>query len=399
MNLTRRDFLRASTLAALAPFAPSVLCRAALAAGPRRAGDDHTVLVVVQLSGGNDGLNCVVPYADDEYAKRRTTLRLTAREVLKLDDHLGLHPSLAEWRRLYDQGFASIVQGVGYPKSSRGHPEAARDWQTAHPGDATWPTGWVGQIADQICAHDSAAVPAALIAPMAHPVALTAERAIIPAFYTTNDATLPGDVARQPAPAGNPLLDYVRTTTAVARDHSRAIQAAASRAGTYPAMQLAHNLRTIANLIRADVGFRILYVELGGGDIGGFDNHAGQKDNHAALLHQFAGGVAAFMDDLRRDGLADRVLLMTISEFGRSLAENGRRGTDHGAAAPVFLAGGRLKPGLIGPHPDLRQLDNGALRHHTDFRSLYATVFDRWLGLDSQTILGEKFEPLDLFRS
>jgi uncharacterized protein (DUF1501 family) len=389
MNLTRRDFLRASAFAA---FVPSVLCRAALAAG---AG--HNVLVVVQLSGGNDGLNCVVPYTDDEYAKHRNTLRLTAREVLKINDQLGFHPAMTEWKRLYDQGLASVVQGVGYPKSSRGHPEAARDWQTARPGDTNWPTGWVGQIADQLSARNSAAVPIALITPFTHPVALTAERAIIPSVHKIEDAVVPASAPRQAS--GNSLLDYVCATSVVASEHSRAIQAAASRAGKYPETPFARGLHIAANLIRADVGLRILYLELGGGDIGGFDNHAGQKDNHAALLRQFAGGVAAFMDDLRCDGLAEQVLLMTISEFGRTLAENGRRGTDHGAAAPVFMAGGRLKPGLIGAHPDLRSLDNGAPRHHTDFRQVYATVFERWLGLDSPAILGEKFETVDLFRS
>lgn len=393
MNLTRREFLRASAFGA---FVPSVFCRAALAAGPRRADDDQTVLVVVQLSGGNDGLNCVVPYADDEYAKHRNTLRLTAREVLKINDQLGFHLALAEWKRLFDEGLASVVQGVGYPKSSRNHSEAARDWQTARPGDANWPTGWAGQIADQISDRDPSAVPVALITPFTHPVALIAERAIIPSVRKIEDATMPPSASRRAS--GNPLLDYVCAVSAAASEHCRAIQAAASRAGNYPATPFANGLRIAAHLIRADVGFRILYLELGGGHIGGFDNHAGQKDNHAALLRQFAGGVAAFMDDLRRDGLAERVLLMTISEFGRTLAENGRRGTDHGAAAPMFLAGGRLKPGLIGAHPDMRLLDNGGLRYQIDFRRVYATVFERWLGLDSRAILGERFEPLDLLR-
>ena len=185
MNLTRREFLRVSTLAALAPFTPAILQRAALAAG-----DGHNVLVVVQLSGGNDGLNCVVPYADDEYAKHRNTLRLSAREVLKINDQLGFHPAMTEWKRLFDQGLASVVQGVGYPKSSRNHPEAARDWQTACPGDVNWPVGWVGQFADQVCARDSAAVPVALITPFTNPVALTAERAIIPSVRKIEDLSL-----------------------------------------------------------------------------------------------------------------------------------------------------------------------------------------------------------------
>jgi len=393
MKLTRRSFLRASAFAA---FVPPVFGRAALGAAARRAGRDQTVLVVVELCGGNDGLNCVVPYADDEYARSRFTLRLAARQVLKINDQLGFHPAMAEWKRLFDEGFASVVQGVGYPQSSRNHPEAVRDWHTARPGDAHWPTGWIGQIADQLTARDAAAVPVALIQPVTHPVALIAERAILPSVRKIEDTPL-SDLAPRPA-ACNPLLEYVWRTGEVAREHERAVRAAASRAGVYPATPFGRALQIAASLIRADVGFRVLYVELGGGDIGGFDNHAGQKDNHAALLRQFSGGVAALVTDLRRDGLAERVLLMTISEFGRTLAENGRRGTDHGAAAPMFLAGGRLRPGLIGAPPDLRSLDNGAPRPHTDFRRVYATVLDRWLGVDSQAILGEKFEWLDLFR-
>ena len=163
-------------------------------------------------------------------------------------------------------------------------------------------------------------------------------------------------------------------------------------------MQLARMFCIIAQLIRAEVGIRIYYTELGGEEPGGFDNHANQRDNHAALLRQLSDSVAAFVLDLRRDRLLHRVLLMTFSEFGRTLAENGRRGTDHGSAAPMFLAGGKLKGGLVGPHPSLTALENGGPKHHTDFRRVYATVLDRWLGLDSQAVLGGKFEPLDLLQ-
>ena len=155
-------------------------------------------------------------------------------------------------------------------------------------------------------------------------------------------------------------------------------------------------LRTIAQLIRADLGIRIFFTELGGGDIGGFDNHANQRDNHAAVLNQLSESVAAFVGDLARDKLLDRVLLMTFSEFGRTLVENGRRGTDHGEAAPAFLAGGRVKGGLTGPHPSMTELENGGPKHHTDFRRVYATVLDRWLGIDSEPVLGGKFQPLDV---
>ena len=167
--------------------------------------------------------------------------------------------------------------------------------------------------------------------------------------------------------------------------------------GGYPDLGLARSLHTVAQLIRAELGIRIFYTELGGDGFGGFDNHANQRGNHGALLHQLSEATAAFTDDLRRDRLLDRVVLMTFSEFGRTVAENGRRGTGHGSAAPMFLVGGGIRSGLIGQHPNLTDLENGGTRHHTDFRSVYATVLDHWLGLDSQAILGATFPPVALF--
>ena len=152
----------------------------------------------------------------------------------------------------------------------------------------------------------------------------------------------------------------------------------------------------MTHLIRADIGIRIFFTELGGGGIGGFDNHANQLGNHCALLGQLSESVAAFVGDLKRDKLLDRVLLMTFSEFGRTVKENGRRGTGHGAAAPVFLAGGRLKTALVGKQPSLTDLDNDAPKFHIDFRRIYATVLDRWLGFESRTVLDRQFKPLDI---
>ncbi|MBM3890369.1 MAG: DUF1501 domain-containing protein, partial [Verrucomicrobia bacterium] len=201
--------------------------------------------------------------------------------------------------------------------------------------------------------------------------------------------------------SSDPLLQFMQRAAmdAIAtRERIAAVAQSGSSAAKYPPFQLAKTLQTIAQLIRADVGIRVYCAELGGGGIGGFDNHAGQAANHGALLRQLSESIAAFVDDLRRDKLLDQVLLMTFSEFGRTLAENGRRGTDHGAAQPIFLAGGKLKPGLIGAHPSLKPpaLDGGAPRVHTDFRRLYATALDRWLGFDSRAILGQSFQPLDV---
>jgi uncharacterized protein (DUF1501 family) len=389
--------------------APTFLARAARAAASAgKAGDDRrdTVLVVLQLSGGNDGFNSVVPYADDAYGRSRTTLRLTAKEVLKIDDYSGLHPKMAGFSRLLKEGRLSILQGVGYPKSDRDHERAMKDWHTARPDDRQCPTGWVGRAIDAAARRNPASVPGVFVGPIARPFALAARETIVPSIASAQELTMNRDIA--PAAAGaatqtagaNPLEAHLRQCTAAACDMSRRVRAVladAPGAGQYPPQGLATELKTVSELIRAELGIRVFFTELGGGGLGGFDNHASQRDNHAALLKQLSDSVAAFADDLARHKYLDRVVLMTFSEFGRSLSENGRRGTDHGAAAPMFLMGGRVRPGLIGERSNLANLDQDAPRSTIDFRRLYATVLERWLGFDSEAALGAKFEPLDLF--
>ena len=412
MPYTRRDFLRAaagaSTLISLGPTVPDVLVRAAIAAPPQ--GNRDTVLVAIQLTGGNDGLNTVVPYADDEYARSRPTLRLPAGELHKIDSRLGFHPRMEAFLRLYEDGCLSIVQGVGCPNPDQSHERALRMWHTADPQRPERQTGWLGRVAD--LAWDPAApdAAAAFIGPIDRPFALNAENVVIPCVRSVENLAVRSVPVRafQEMPHGvatngmtdNTLLQFLQRSTRRARDQSERIQAvvkAGAGSTDYPSFGLAGNLRTIAQLIRARLGIRIFVAELGGGGIGGFDNHANQLGNHCALLHELAASAAAFVQDLKRDHLLDRVLLMTFSEFGRTVRENGRRGTDHGAAAPVFLAGG-VTGGLVGTHPSLVDLENGALRFHIDFRQVYATVLDRWLGFDSQAVLGARFEPLDILK-
>jgi uncharacterized protein (DUF1501 family) len=408
MSVTRRSFLKATAggaaLVSFAPTVPGVLARAA--AAPQR--DDHdTVLVVVQLSGGNDGLNTVVPYDDDQYARARTTLRLPADQVHKIDLRVGLHPRMNAMMRLYKEGYLSIVQGVGYPNQDRSHPRGMRIWHTADPRRPERQTGWLGRVADHACQAHGADVPAVFMGPIARPFAVNAEKTVVPSIRSTDELVvqrMPGDVDRWATEArrttdDNPLLGFVGQSAREAYAGSRRLAAvleASNDATDYPPSKLAKDFRSVAQLIRAELGIRIFLTEIGGGGIGGFDNHANQLGNHCALLEQLSEAVAAFIDDLHRDKLADRVVLMTFSEFGRTLAENGRHGTGHGAAAPVLLAGGRLKGGLTGEHPDLSDLDNGAPKFHTDFRRLYATMLDRWLGFDSTAVLGDQFEPVDV---
>jgi uncharacterized protein (DUF1501 family) len=413
MPNTRRDFLRAAvgttTLLSLGRDLPGLLTRAAAAAVLPQSGQRDTVLVVIQLSGGNDGLNTVVPYADDEYGRHRSTLRLPDADLHKIDSHLAFHPRMAAFLRLYKEGHLAVLQGVGYPHSDRSHDRAMRIWHTANPEHATCQTGWLGRVADQVWSPAYVDTAAVFAGSIDRPFGLNAERAVIPTIRSCQDLILrqmPADPFQVPqtgndSPTRAALKDLVRQATVDARVKAGRV-AAASEAGpaaAYPACPLAADLRTVARLIRADVGIRIFFAEMGGGGIGGFDNHANQLGNHCALLGQLAESMAAFIDDLGRDRLVDRVLVMTFSEFGRTLTENGRRGTDHGAAGPVFLAGGRLKGGLVGEHPSLTDLDQDALKFNVDFRRVYATVLDRWLGIDSQAILGRPFDALDILKA
>ena len=452
-SLTRREFVKASlgasTLLAFSATVPGFLSRTVRAATQSRRRD--TVLVVLQLSGGNDGLNTVVPYEDPAYHRSRPTLCLTAERVHPITSGLGLHPEMSAFLRLYREGRLSIVQGVGYPHSKRDHEEAMRDWHTAKPTeeaggrsretDEIAQSGWLGRAINGVYETKAGAdLPGAFVGPIKAPFSLQTERAVVPSVRSLDQWAVAAEpnpgalgqsgrsadiLVREDHPPGladrnvrapaaaweasltrmarfsragavNPLLEFAQQVTLEACAASQRLQAVVRNgSGTYPQLPLAQTLKTVAQLIRAELGIRIYCAELGGGGIGGFDTHAGQAANHGALLRELSESVAAFLDDLRRDGLLDSVLLMTFSEFGRTLAENGRRGTGHGAAAPLFLAGGGLEGGVVGAHPSLTDLDGDAPKFHTDFRRVYATVLDRWLGLNSEAILGEQFKPLE----
>jgi len=416
MTCTRRDFLKgtlgASTMLSLASPAPNLLVREATAGAARRD-DRDTVLVVVQLSGGNDGLNTVVPYADDEYARNRPTLRLQPKDVHKIDSYRGFHPRMEAFSRLYKQGHLSILHGVGYPNSDRSHDGAMRTWHTADPDDPNCQTGWLGRTADSAWNPNSINATATCVGPIGQSFSLNAKNVVVPSIGSLQDfkiLEMPGyneylshwksAVELPRTDRKNPFMHFLRQRSLNACTNSRRIEEMANKTtntAEYPPFELAGSLRIIAQLIRADIGIRIFFTEIGGGGIGGFDNHANQLGNHCALLHHLSESIAAFINDLKRDRALNRVLLMTFSEFGRTVKENGRRGTGHGAAAPVFLAGGKLKSGLIGSHPSLADLDNGAMKFHTDFRRVYATVLDRWLGFNSRAVLDKQFELLDIF--
>jgi uncharacterized protein (DUF1501 family) len=415
MQISRRTFIKETAgtagLVAFGSSIPGFLAQstAAMEGGQSSPG---TVLVVIQLTGGNDGLNTVVPYQDDAYCRSRPTLRIAPGQVHKLDGGLGLHPAMPAFRKLYQEGRLSIIQGVGYPKSSRDHDLAMEDWHTGVLRDQVPPgarTGWLGRAIDSACDPAKTDLRGAFVGEIKAPFSLRTERAVVPDIQSLeewlptgagwDDPGQPRDSGLSSATAGSSLLSSVRTATANARlVRQRLIladKALHSRTAAYPPLPLAQNLAMIAQLIRADLGIRIYFAELGGGGIGGFDSHANQAANHGALLRELSESALAFVNDLNRDRLLDPVLVMTFSEFGRTLSENGRRGTDHGAAAPLFMIGGKVKGGLWGAHPSLTDLEADSPKFHTDFRRVYATVLGRWLNLKYDKVLTPGFAPLD----
>ncbi len=398
---TRRQFLTrtlgASSLVALGSAVPAFVARTAQAAA---AGKD-SVLVVVELTGGNDGLNTVIPYADDLYHKARPTLRKTRDTVIRLDDHVGLHPDMTGLRPLWEAGHLAVVQGVGYPNPDRSHFEAMDIWQSADPKRAT-KTGWLGRGATGF--KGTGGVPLLHIGPGRLPLALAG--AAGGGAVSVNDQSsfrleITGGEARQrqarrrlladlAAPAAeDDLAAFVRrrqtqTLTAVETLHELLDgKNAVQRWGG----GLSAKLQLVAGLIARGFGTRVFYVNLDG-----FDTHAGQGPSHARLLADLADSVGSFFRTLKQTGHDRRVRLMTFSEFGRRVNENGSRGTDHGAASCLFVAGPSVRGGVVGRHPSLKDLDVGDLKFHTDFRRVYATLLDGWLGCDSKAVLGAKWE-------
>ena len=318
------------------------------------------------------------------------------------------------FRKLYQEGRLSILQGVGYPKSSRDHEVAMEDWHTGVLRDQVPPgarTGWLGRAIDAACDPAKTELRGVFVGEIKAPFSLRTERVVAPSIKSLeewlptgsawSDPNRPRDSGSASEITGNAsLLASIRAATANAQMIRRRLVAAnqtlhTGKSAAYPPFSLAQNLALIAQLIRADLGIRIYFAEMGGGGIGGFDTHANQAANHGALLRELAESTLAFVDDLNHDRLLESVLVMTFSEFGRTLSENGRRGTDHGAAAPIFMVGGRVKGGLWGAHPSLSDLEADSPKYHTDFRRVYATVLEQWLNLKTEKVLTPGFAPLD----
>jgi uncharacterized protein (DUF1501 family) len=398
---SRRDFLKHASLVALAPVVPSFLAHTARAAVPDK---DGRILVVIQLDGGNDGINTVVPFADEGYAKCRRALRLRKEQLIKVNDRIGLHPDMADAGKLLERGQLAIVQAVGYPNPNRSHFESMAIWHTAcFDREERGGLGWIGRGLDGGPAPRGGVPAAVFVGGTQMPVALRSRRCVASGLTRPEDFVLAAEAkagrAGADAEGKDDLLAFVRRSALdgyASADRMAEVVRAADGRGRYPASEPGQQLGLMARLIKGGIGTRVYYARQGG-----YDTHATQLGPHAVLLRELSGAVKAFLDDLAAAKLAERVTVLAFSEFGRTVKENGSAGTDHGTAGPVFLAGPSVKPGLVGVMPKLLDPDprHGDLRVVTDFRQVYATALESWLGLSAKAALGGSFKQLPLFRA
>ena len=400
--LSRRDLVKRGGLIAVGLVAPRWLSSIARADVLRKARGgkalSDTVLIVCQLSGGNDGLNTVVPWSNKTYYTLRPTIGITEDKVLKINEHLGFNPALKGLAELYQEKKVAIIQNTGYPNPNRSHFKSMDIWQSASP-EGKMRYGWVGRHFDQQMSVGPLNPVVALGLSTDKPLALTGKDASIPCFASLADIqSMVGD------PDTERMLRQIQGADAPAGSDTRIVQQANKTAldamatlskqlagftpkQTYANDAFGNGFKQIAQLVATSPQTRIVYFSAGG-----FDTHARQTESHERLLTGFGNGMLAFQREMEAIGKADKVVVLVFSEFGRRSYENASGGTDHGAAAPMFLVGKNVKPGIYGPNPNLQDLADGDLRFTTDFRQVYATAVDNWLGGDSEVVLGQKFE-------
>ncbi len=421
-SFTRRSLMRAGlTSAPLISVGtgtlPLFLSRTAHAADTPAKGEK--ILVVIQLLGGNDGLNTVVPHKIDGYARGRRGLRIPAASLVRLSDEIGLHPGLKPLEKSLESGRLAVIQGVGYPNPDRSHFRSMDIWESARLDPNDLATGWLGRAMDSAAERSEAAarINGVHVGARNLPLALRAKRVDIPSLERLDQLQIKGDNtltriaadvdrlrlsetnSKAPEPAAqmseNPLLGFVARTTATAVASSKKLADLDTKPGTvkYPESGLSSRLQLVARMIKSGLDTRVFYTSLEG-----FDTHANQLNVHAGLLGQVGTALSAFEADMAEAGQSDRVAVLVFSEFGRRLAENASLGTDHGAAAPVFMTGTLARKGLVGAHPSMepKDLNDGDVTFHTDFRRIYADILAKHLGLDPAAILGPGFEPLGI---
>ncbi len=359
------------------------------------------------MSGGNDGLNTVVPFDNDGYLKARPKLAIPKSDVSKINKELGFHPAARGLSDLLEQDRLAIVQGVGYPNPNLSHFESMDIWHTCLRKSDQRPDGWLGRTVDSIQLQQSLDIPALHFGKEKQPFALASLDHRVPSVKSLEQFRLElkqreslSEIRRSvnaKRSDSSSLLNFVQTSTDTAIDVSEKLKDVTKSYKTdvtYPESSLGTQLKTVAQLIDAELSTRVYYVE-----IAGFDTHSQQADAHAGLLRQVGDSLSAFISDINEHGHGDRVLALCFSEFGRRVAENASEGTDHGRAAPLFLAGNKVKSGLIGKMPSLENLDQGDLKFHTDFRQVYAGILENWLGTPSKEILHGNYRPVEFLEA
>ncbi len=394
--MNRRNFLKNTALASTSLWVPSFLqAQKGISTLSSRQGK---ILIVIQLGGGNDGLNTVVPYRNDLYYQYRPSLGISKNEVLRVSDELGFNPEMTALQELYDQGYLSVINNVGYPNPDRSHFRSMDIWHTASESTEYLSTGWIGRYLDNDCLGCNTPYHA-----------LEVDDSLSLAMKgVQNSGFAMSDPRRLRKATQNQFLQAVAKDahehehenvaylykTLIDTQHSADYlfeQSKVHQSSTnYPNSPFGKDLKQIAELITADTDTKVYYTSLTG-----FDTHANQKGKQGRLLKQYAEGMKALVEDLRKHNLLKDTLIMTFSEFGRRVKQNGSGGTDHGTANNLFLIGGDLKkPGFYNEGPDLQRLDEGDLIYQVDFRNVYATILDNWLQSDAPAVLGKDFKKL-----
>lgn len=398
-EFSRRRFLQAGVAASALGVMPGVqVIRDASAAGP------GTTLVTIRLNGGNDSINTLVPYADPLYYSVRGSIALDRTQVLPLDERHALHPSMAGVKALWDQRKVAIVHGVGYPSFNYSHFEALEIYWTADPKRASF-TGWLGRAMDLAVGTTTPDPLAAMSIGWSGSPSLSARNVTplqlppVPEWYqvpsrNTAQQTALFRVLQQPASTTNLLYDAFLRNSKLAVDAFNAVKAASSITTpvVYAESYIAKELKFAAQLMRADDAVRVIAIEQGS-----YDTHENQLPQQAESLDELSVALKQFMDDLQANGLSNRVLVLLWSEFARRVRPNAQNGTDHGSAQAMFLIGSGVRPGIVGTPASLASADlveGGNLPMQVDFRQLYGTVLDHWLGIDSKAVLGAAYAPV-----
>lgn len=397
MYIKRREFLQVGSLATASLLVPKFL--KALESGsfvPR----GNKVVVILQLSGGNDGLNTVIPFQNDIYYRSRPRLGIQKSKTITLTDEAGLHPALTSFADAYHDGALGILNNVGYPNPDRSHFRSMDIWHTASQSNEYWNTGWLGRYLDAQCNGCDKPVQALEIDDVLS-LALKGEEVKGLAFkdprklFGTANEKFFRELSKSYA-AGHhdeQPVDYLYKTMAETLSSADYIykQSKLHPSSTeYPNTEIGNSLKTIASLIYSEINTKVYYLSLGS-----FDTHINQEAQQNRLFTQMNNAVAAFIKDLKKNNRFNDVLFFTFSEFGRRVAQNASGGTDHGTANNMlFISGGLKQKGIINPLPDLSELDNGDLKYNVDFKNVYATILNKWLGSDDTKILGAKYAPL-----